>query len=375
MKKSNIYFLAISLILISIVPGCKLDELVKKTKSSEIGIFWRGFEFEWDDRVHRVGRFGSWIEQGRSTGTYGLPKALSLMRSAQSGSDSDVGRYSTMYSIVRAHGVEFVPGSVTIDIHGSERSDIPFSELVTTHLTELDSLNPEHDVILNGFDLKSLASPKKLNKLTLDVHALRSFDDRVEFRVSGLLNMSCQSLECGFEERVAYEITVHYMVIRGNFNHSENDVATANYSYSSDSDAPDPSPGSITSGPINPSIDALSVLGLKGFDFDVRKDTDILRPDPAPHLYTWNMWLSASETRTRGSLFFGHRSDALNLPHDGNVTMRIRSNTLQFDDLFSIIHCTSGPTERTFPDSRGSDAEAVHGHYGAFDETSDVGCL
>jgi hypothetical protein len=173
------------------------------------GVVWQGFHHRWEYN-HRLNRLGSYVRRRGDGWVVG--------HTAASGSGGDTAHFEDRYTAVRAPGVRFRPGTVSIPVDGSEASRLPFSFGGEFTLDTPIGDGEAWTVVLNGFDIKAQADADKLIHFDVAVTDRRVSADgsSVAFTIDGSFEGACRTPECEtFDDRADYEIDVHYLLVRG----------------------------------------------------------------------------------------------------------------------------------------------------------------
>ena len=262
-------------------------------------VLWQGVEHAWADKVHRTGRFGSWAWTD------------TVHHLARAGTATDTATWTTRYSLLE--GIETSIGSATVEVDAQEGEVVEFTQvLLLEHGT---------DAVLNGFSVsvQEGAPSKKLGLFEVNVPITELGEDGLVVTLVGKLMMSCKSAECGRDDRVRYEVTMHAMGLAAHVHPT--DAIHQALDYDSHQVA-DPSEGDIT-GPTG-------LVALRGLRFQVEKVVDWLRPDHVPHTFHWNAWLQDG----LGSLFFAHsKAHWSNVGHEGKAEFTLSPVTVDAPGL------------------------------------------
>lgn len=347
--------LSLSLILLSLVAsGCNFIKKVKSnTENGDTAYLWQGFEHTWDEKVHRVGRIGNWIQNSNSD----FPRRPSIHHSAQAGSAKDGAEFRTKYSVVQAANTKFHHGMEQINIQTPDSTARRFFRRVEIDRSEIPGL-ANHDnveVVLNGFDLKKRAGEiKKLGVLEINIGQVRVTPATIQFDISGELLMGCNSAECPILSKVDYFLGVRYLVIASNdddFQAIDHPDLHQFYDYdsglSTHNSTNDTGSDYFLGTRMNPRFNVqVKALAMKAFRFEVSKTVSVGALDYIPHLYKWKMWLDYAEDfdfeapRAFSLMRFEHnQAGDSNYPHLGKVDIRITPVSLLFKGG-SDLKCT-----------------------------------
>lgn len=184
---------------------------------SDHAVIWGGFDQAWGYN-HRVNRLGDYVgspdcdDQGACF--------AQAVHTAASGTGSDIAQYRSRMTVVDAPGVGFLQGAT--EFHVADRhGEGQVLHYATTQEVPARGLlhGREHlDVVLGGFDVRSLRDPDKLSSLSMAVSGARYVpgEDKVAFDVDLTLRMDCDSIECMMASRgVDYAVSVMWTVIAG----------------------------------------------------------------------------------------------------------------------------------------------------------------
>ena len=272
--------------------------LLLLTNALAADVLWQGVEHAWHDKVHRTGRFGSWAWTD------------TVHHLARAGTATDTATWTTRYALLE--GIETAIGSATVQVEAQEGEVVEFTQVLLLRGT---------DAVLNGFSVsvQEGAPSKKLGLLEIRVAGTEINDDGLVVTLAGRLMMSCKSAECGRDDRVRYEVTMHAMGLDATL-HPVDDIAHV-IRYDSHALA-DPSEGDIA-GP-------KGLVALKALRFQAEKAVDWLRPDHVPHTFHWNAWLQDG----LGSLFFAHsKAHWSNIGHEGQAEFTLSPVTVDAPGL------------------------------------------
>jgi len=254
-------------------------------------IIWQGFAFTWHDKVHRVGGFGSWVEGDQ------------VHQMARAGTATDTATWTTRYAVL--HDVTSHSGRVTTTVEAVEQERAAF---VQTLVLEGRS------AVLNGFSIETLGQPKKLSELEVSVSGT-PHEAGLLVTIEGALRMSCESGECGRDDAVTYEVTVHVLGLDTDTRPLE--PLTNTFDYDSREPA-DLKRGELTT--------TQGLTAFRGFRFQASKVVEWLRPDDTPHLFAWNTWLQNGQANA----FFAHNpAHWSNFGHTGQASITMEPVAVQ----------------------------------------------
>lgn len=345
----------------------------KDFKVNNNTLIWRGWEHNWVDHPHRVGRFGNWIEE-ESDGAY------SLNHSSASGLDQDQATHATHYSSMKFTGSE-KRGQLSFDLRGVQNEYITFEEVITIPFIK----EGPGTVFMDGFDLHKEGKTMKLKALNIEITNIDFSNNEVTFTIVGQLNMVCGSIECPqglFAPRVEYELSVFYQVIAGDFESiNAHGQVGRSYEYkqplfSGYTDTYD----EIIHDPLFPpnesDQEANFVIGIRGFNFFVQGQQGLNLANKTPHLYEWDQWLDSDlGLNCFGSTYFRTKFDLFNPPPgEGTCNLSILPVSIMGDNI-EVVDCKWEQTS-SFP-SNDININPVVSHEGiiSIGEENDPSCL
>ena len=184
---------------------------------SDHAVIWGGFDQTWGYN-HRVNRLGDYVGSPECD-DQGACVAQSV-HTAASGTGSDVAQYRSRMTVVDAPGVGFLQGATEFHVV-DRRGEGQVLHYATTQVVPANGLllGRDHlDVVLGGFDVRSLRDPDKLSQLSMAVSGARYLpgEDTIAFDVDLTLRMDCDSVECMMASRgVDYSVSVMWTLIGG----------------------------------------------------------------------------------------------------------------------------------------------------------------
>lgn len=381
---TKIKWFLITILFVVVAQSCKqiIQTFQEADDNTDVIMLWQGFEHEWVDRVHRVGRLGNWIENGIYDGSR---RASKLNHSAQSGIDADAGKYLMKYSAVQAAYTSFITKSCTFTLEGKERELLDGSEEIIINLDENANFSDKDRfvAIVNGFELyKTDKGTKKLGDLSIELSVPETKGNKIIFTIDVALKMSCSSIECSIDtNKMEYNLDVHWVLVgmnsdwATNVNHARLGI---NYEYDSDDGIVPESLGKLDYVEVTPEfLDDYDykISCIRGFKINIEKESTTFTPDVIPHLYSLKLWGNGSPTyggSINGLAFFEHRKEGVTNPgHEGDVNMDLYFSTLHFK-YARIKNCTWKGREDFGNDSRGRTSVS---HNGSIGKGTDCDCI
>ncbi len=182
---------------------------------AEHAVIWDGFDQSWGYN-HRVNRLGDYVGSPVCDDTGAC--VAQAIHTAASGTGSDVAQYRSRMTLVEAPGVGFLQGATEFHVVDRHGEGLVLHYATTQEVPARGLLrNRQHlDVVLGGFDVRSLRDPDKLSRLSMAVSHARYVpgEDKVAFDVDLTLRMDCDSVECMMASRgVDYNVSVMWTVI------------------------------------------------------------------------------------------------------------------------------------------------------------------
>ncbi|MBV7326968.1 hypothetical protein KFU94_01640 [Chloroflexi bacterium TSY] len=121
-----------------------------------------------------------------------------------------------------------------------------------------------------------------------------------------------------------------------------------------------------------------NAFGIRRFRFYVEKETDLIKPDPVPHLFAWKMWGqlvgdSLVDPEINGQAFFAHSNNGLtNLGHQGHVDIGLDLITVQFE--VGLKKACKWEETHTFGNNTGNGVEE-RTRSGVIEKKGELSCL
>lgn len=358
MKLSN-YAIAMGLMLPTL--GHTMSSPEDMAKKVDAAVIWQGFEFEWQNHPHRAGRFGNWIDQSRS----GNNVHVQLHQSAASGSQKDIGEYTSHYALIASPNFKTVSGSASFQFDGLQRmaglfqkpqtpqqlNVFEFNQVINVNIDPATTDPQELAVVMSGFDLqRNEAMNAKSQKLSLlDINLsepIMTSSTTAQFEISGQLRMSCISAECMFEPPIHYNLTVPYLVLYGDqsrfYSEQINPVqaAAVHSSSSVQGVTQNINTPAILQNPAPTQSMPNAVFGMSGIRIEATKPfIPVAAIDPTPHLKTLDLYLKLDQANLAGNLYFNDATTSLNTHHP--VFMNISSRPVALFTNFAYeTQCT-----------------------------------
>ncbi|BDS11297.1 hypothetical protein [Aureispira anguillae] len=190
-------------------------------------LIWRGFEHKWTYN-HRINRIGSLVSMQKDQGYCIHYSATGL------GSDSTFA--TTYYSYVEAPNVYFKETEVKILVNGNEGDLLTKAENIYLDLDEWMQNKAHYDVLVNGFEVKSMIKSDQLQLLQFLVEDPQYTKETQQIYLTANFNLvtNCRTLECElFKDKTAYELTLHLLILGFDEDVAEvrNSYTTRNYAW------------------------------------------------------------------------------------------------------------------------------------------------
>lgn len=213
--------------------GCELQVSSNRVTDFDGDTFalWRGFNMNWTYN-HRWNRMGSWVEE--TTTDDGL-RCADQVFAAASGSGFDVATSESGARVLRVLGLGIVQQASRLEVTVYEGVSEEWVTASLDHTVEIDlttlpdsraraiKQGEEIVAVLNGFDLGAIGAGNAGKPiefvLQLGEPTLSSDKKTLSVPVTGTLDLSCTTLECGLRidptEDVQYFVTTQVLVLSG----------------------------------------------------------------------------------------------------------------------------------------------------------------
>ena len=309
---------------------------------------------------------------------------------AASGSGTDVAHVRDRYAVLDVPDVWFQPGVETIPISSQEGEAGRVERLVTVDLRPGLRGRDRYTVVLNGFDLQSESDPDKLIAFYLGLSDHRPIaGDRLRFRIDGMLNVDCDSLECDgypttwdvlltvlnpalgataiggrlagkFNVATDYRLRVHYLVIAGDaesLNVVDGELVDVDYTWNKKLEVQRSATGQpsiVFEGPgVWESSEAQSTVAMRHFMMNIDRDKGLLQSDDAMHLLQWdtsidNISCDGRKVTGDATLFFKNWAEGMKNAHPpasltavkdaGRARLALTPQLLQFRNARTVAH-------------------------------------
>ena len=170
-------------------------------------LIWRGFEHRWTYN-HRINRIGSSVSIDNGEGYCRHYSATGL------GSDSTFAK--THYTYVESPNVVFKETEIKILVNGKEGDLLSKTAKVYLDLDDWMQGKSHYDVLVNGFEVKSMIKADQLQLLRFLVEDPAYTPETQQLYLQANFNLvtNCRTLECElFKNQTAYELTLHLLII------------------------------------------------------------------------------------------------------------------------------------------------------------------
>jgi hypothetical protein len=216
MKKNLIFFLV----------NFATSLLAQDKNQIHKAIVWRGFDHQWTYN-HRINRIGSMVfmnDKGTYTGKH----------YSASGAGRDSTTFRQYYTIVESQNLFFFQGNHQITVTGKEAKLLTNRDKIILKLPKEFQNCSQAEVILNGFELKSIRRSDK--PVHFQIHTSNLVFDSVhhcaEFEVQADWVGNCETMECAmFSNKTEYEINIPYLIIGYRGNQTELELLSETESY------------------------------------------------------------------------------------------------------------------------------------------------
>lgn len=190
-------------------------------------LIWRGFQHQWTYN-HRINRIGSLVYFQEQKGYCAHYSATGV------GSDSTFA--TTHYTYLESPDIFFKETSIKILVNGQEGDLLTKSEKIYLELEDWLVGKDHYDVLVNGFDVKSMLKSDQIQLLRFLVEDPLYINETNQLQLTANFNLvtNCRTLECElFNNKTAYELTLHLLVLGYNEGAMEvrNSYTTRNYAW------------------------------------------------------------------------------------------------------------------------------------------------
>lgn len=200
-----IYYSCCCLLLCSLGHSNELQ--AQAIKSYNKALIWRGFEHQWTYN-HRINRIGSLVSMKQDSGYCIHYSATGL------GSDSTFA--TTHYTYVESPNVYFKETEIKILVNGNEGDLLTKTENIYLDLDQWMQGKSNYDVLVNGFEVKSMIKADQLQLLHFLVEDPLYIKETKQIYLTANFNLvtNCRTLECElFKDQTAYELTLHLLIL------------------------------------------------------------------------------------------------------------------------------------------------------------------
>lgn len=196
-------------------------------KSYNKALIWRGFEHQWTYN-HRINRIGSLVSMEQDSGYCIHYSATGL------GDDSTFA--TTHYTYVESPNVFFKETKIKILVNGLEGDLLTKTENVYLDLDKWMQGMSHYDVLVNGFEVRSVIKADQLQLLHFLVEDPNYVKETKQIHLTANFNLvtNCRTLECElFKDQTAYELTLHLLILGFEEDAGEvrNSYTTRNYAW------------------------------------------------------------------------------------------------------------------------------------------------
>lgn len=268
------FFLLSSLFITLLSPfSIAAQDAVSQIQDHNKALIWRGFEHRWTYN-HRINRIGSHVSLKNGEGYCMHYSATGL------GSDSTFAK--THYTYVEAPNVSFKETEIKILVNGEEGDLLTKTAQVYLDLDEWMQNKAHYDVLVNGFEVKSMVKADQLQLLRFLVEDPIYTKETQQIYLTANFNLvtNCRTLECElFKNQTAYELTLHLLII--GFEEDAGEVrdsyTTRNYAWDTSVEVEDLSKSLTISGQRN--VFPTACVGIKGLGVVLDEEHWILQMD------------------------------------------------------------------------------------------------
>jgi hypothetical protein len=236
-------------------------------------LIWRGFEHRWTYN-HRINRIGSSVSIKDGEAYCRHYSATGL------GSDSTFAK--THYTYVESPNVVFKETEIKILVNGHEGDLLTKTAKVYLDLDQWMQGKTHYDVLVNGFEVRSMIKADQLQLLRFLVEDPVYTRETQQLYLQANFNLvtNCRTLECElFKNQTAYELTLHLLII--GFEEDAGEVrdsyTTRNYAWDTSVEVEDLSKPLTISGQRD--VFPTACLGIKGLGIVLDEEHWILQID------------------------------------------------------------------------------------------------
>lgn len=190
-------------------------------------LIWRGFEHQWTYN-HRINRIGSSVALRNGEGY--------CMHYSATGLGSDSTFATTYYTYVECPNITFKETAIKILVNGKEGQLLTKNEQLYLDLDQWMQNKAHYDVVVNGFEVKSMIKADQLQLLRFLVEDPVYIPETGQLYLTANFNLvtNCRTFECElFKNQTAYELTLHLLLIGFEKDAGEvrNSYTTRNYTW------------------------------------------------------------------------------------------------------------------------------------------------
>jgi hypothetical protein len=227
---SRLHLAALALLL-------ALHGLLPAQSTPHCATIWNGFAQSWG-YPHPVARLGDGL---RVPYMGGDPCDFVAFHSGAPGRRPDQLRFRQYALRVDAPNVGFYQETIYMDLYGQEGEDIRVTTTGSFEHADLYAPTTSATLILNGFELQTESGDNvdELGEFSLHIDStwVDPSSRRLHYRLSALLNFSCQGGDCeGFEREVNYDLGVQLLaLIGGDFQIGPTELLSSTQTWTQDS--------------------------------------------------------------------------------------------------------------------------------------------
>lgn len=214
-----------------------LHGLLPAQRTPHCATIWNGFAQSWG-YPHPIARLGDGL---RVPYTSGDPCDFVAFHNGAPGRRPDHLRFRQYALQVDAPGVGFYQETMRLTFDGKEGEDILVTATSSIEHADLYAPATRATLILNGFELQTQSGEDADEPSEFSLHIDSTWVDpasrRLHYRLSALLNFSCQGGDCeGFEREVHYFLDVQLLaLIGGGFQVGPTELLSSTQTWTEDS--------------------------------------------------------------------------------------------------------------------------------------------
>lgn len=181
--------------------------------SSGTVAIWQGFRQSWTYN-HRLQRLGDMVSAQKDSASQ---VTVHTFHAAATGLGSDIGTYTSYYSLARIRNAHYYQGMEDFQFVGKKGELHQITRTIRIPFKGQNSANLHMVAILNGFDIYTKQNALKLQdfRLQLSEVTFDSSKSQATFTLTAGVRFDCRSLECKkFDPTYNYTLRVGYLLLK-----------------------------------------------------------------------------------------------------------------------------------------------------------------